>query len=124
MPGQWIELPDGRWDWDTSAPNADESPTLIQAQPQHEFGNPRRDPAMSSYDPIPSSREVFDPTIGADGGQGGALPSIDPDCPVGHVDELGDGPDPGDVLGGQGGAPSLVPCPTCGTGVHPDRLRN
>lgn len=27
---QWIERPDGHWVWDTSAPDADNSPTMIR----------------------------------------------------------------------------------------------
>lgn len=85
-------------------------------------------------EPIPSSRAVYDPSIGADGGGafGGApLATI---APVSHVDDLHDD------LGGRVPAmamlgavsparhelapdPELVACPTCGGGVHPDRIR-
>jgi hypothetical protein len=89
--------------------------------------------------PIPSSRDVYDPSIGADGGGrpgDESLPAIDPDAPVEHVDELAapvERTDPAmALLGVPGpvgrhelatGPAAPVCCPTCGTAVHPDRLR-
>jgi hypothetical protein len=122
MSGQWIEdrtTPSG-WRYDDTP--ADPTPTLItNAVPAHQVGTPRQEPAMSQ-DPIPSSRDVYDPSIGADGGQGGELAAIDPDNPVTHVDELTNpSAQPATPSVNSGAAP--VCCPTCGSGVHPNRLR-
>lgn len=141
MAGQWVELPGGRWDWDKTAPAADPSPTHIQ---NAYAGRP----APMTRDDQATPRSVYDPRLGADGGGSWAddpasLPAIDPDHPVSHVDQLGaDGPP-----SWTGSAPAerpmsldeyerqvgptdwpvpsddLVACPTCGGGVHPDRIR-
>lgn len=142
MAGQWVELPDGTWDWDTSAPAADPSPTVITSA---YAGRPSPMPR----DELAVPRTVYDPRLGADGGARYTdpvpMPAIDPQNPVSHVDQLGpaDGPaywhgsEPAghqmslDEYERQVGVtdwavPSveLVSCPCCGTGVHPDRIRD
>ena len=112
--GQWVEDPryPSGWRWDSDAPASDPSPTHIL--PHYSGGAPMHD------EPVPSSPDVLDPTIGADGGGhhgGGELPPID--------DEAAWAPLPGrwgtDEIGAvDPDAP--VCCPTCGSGVHPDRL--
>lgn len=94
--------------------------------------------------PVP--REIYDPELGSDGGGRYAdpepMPAIDPDRPVQHVDQLhyDEGPTsyriPETPVGferpqgpqspGTWATPTadLVCCPTCGTGVNPDRLRD
>ena len=90
--------------------------------------------------PIPSSPDVYDPSIGADGGGrpgDESLPAIDPGVPVEHVDEISwpkvERTDPAMALlgvPGPGGRHELatgpvapVLCEHCGSAVHPDRLR-
>ena len=137
MPGQWVEDPSypSGWRWDSRSPAPDPNPTHILSRYAGGNAMPRDDQA--------TPRSVYDPTLGADGGGRYAdpspIPAIDPDNPVEHVDQLqsSDGPaswtgsDPamtamsGDTgwtdLGAVG---DLRACPTCGTGVHPDRLRS
>lgn len=107
----WIEDPatESGWRWDTDATSVLDAPA--GAVPD---------------EAVPSAAHVLDLSIGAGGGGrdgGGALPAIDPDTPVSHVDELA----PATVAGQAGGEPSaawgvLVGCPACGSGVTPDRL--
>ena len=118
MPGQWVEDSSYRsgWRWDSRSPDPDPNPTHILSA--YAGG-----PSMADSDSY--RRDVFDPRIGADGGGhagGDSLPTIDPNRPVSHVDEL---TDVEDVAHQQGPLDhgELVACPTCGTGVHPDRIR-
>ena len=130
MAGQWVE--DSRyssgWRWDTSAPVADPSVTRISNV--YAGGSPMTDQ---------TPRSVYDPRLGNDGGgryaEPDPIPAIDPDNPVDHVDQLrpDDGPaywtgsDPQhrdlDRLSMPGEVAGVMACPTCGTGVHPDRIR-
>lgn len=103
--------------------------------PQEE--HPVRHDDYYDDEPVPASRDVYDPDLGADGGgrhAGSALASIDPDYPVENVNELtriggvrnldrefGQGPLDHDVVDEPA---QLVACPTCGSGVHPDRIRD
>ena len=137
--GQWALRADGSWDWDRTP--ADPSVTRILS-------------AYAGGSPMPEhvSRDIYDPTLGSDGGgrytDPVPVPAIDPHDPVDHVDQLGPGHDGPEYW--TGSAPvarempideyealirarstpwavpraDLVGCPTCGTGVHPDRLRD
>lgn len=113
--GEWRTDRYGKWVYDSSAPDPDPNPTAILSR----YGGP----PMADSDSY--RRDVFDPSIGSDGGGhagGDSLPTIDPNRPVSHVDEL---TDVEDVAHQQGPLDhgELVACPTCGTGVHPDRIR-
>lgn len=132
MAGQWVEDPrdPSGWRWDTAAPAADPSPTSILSAYAGR-------PAPMPRDELAVPRTVYDPRLGRDGGARYAdpdpIPAIDPDRPVAHVDELGPddgpaywiGPDPeADYFDGRDTvAREPVCCETCGSYVHPDRLR-
>jgi len=91
------------------------------------------------------SRDIYDPGLGSDGGGVYAdpdpLPAIDPGAPVDHVDQLyaepghdsgqpattqlaGDDTGPGYSPYRAPSGGELVVCDKCGSGVHPDRLRD
>jgi hypothetical protein len=101
--GQWVPDPGAQsgWRWDDQAPPADQSATNML-------------PAYAGIAAVPVG--VFDPDIGGDGGGRHVLD----DPPPEPVADLG-GYDPRDAYGG--GTAGLAACPTCGTGVHPDRIR-
>lgn len=61
-----------------------------------------------SQDPIPPSRDVYDPDLGSDGG--------------GHSASSGM-PGMEDTQSTARPATGIVCCPTCGSGVAPDRIR-
>ena len=135
--GQWVERSNGSWDWDPTP--ADPSVTRIMSA--YAGGSPMAD--YSDHVPRAVSRDVYDPDLGSDGGgryaESDPIPTIDPDNPVDHVDQL-PGHDPAmrrdpattelaDPFGhgpASWATPSteLVACPCCGTGVHPDRIRD
>ena len=121
-PGQWVPDKSTRsgFRWDQAAPAADPSPTYML--PVHAAD--RRERPVT--DPIPSSPQVFNPELGGDGGGrfgGGVLPSIDPDNPVDHVDELDHAPDVAPPADPATTTPDIAICHTCGTAVARDRLR-
>lgn len=64
-------------------------------------------PSGWQYGPVPKS--VFDPDLGSDGG---GAPEVEP------VPTFGEGEFP------QQHSDELTACPTCGTGVHPNRIRD
>lgn len=85
--GQWVERGDRSWGWDPTP--ADPSVTRIMSA--YAGGSP-----MPEHAPRDVPRSVYDPDLGSDGGGRYAdpdpIPSIDPDKPVDHVDQLGVGP--------------------------------
>lgn len=109
----WTEDPstESGWRWDTTA---DAEATSVLDAPG------------SAVEVVPSAAHVLDLSIGAGGGgrDGGALPAIDPDAPVSHVDELAPAGTPASSAAETTAAWGvLVGCPACGSGVTPDRLR-
>lgn len=131
--GQWVER-GGSWIWDPTPAD----PSVTRILPTYSGG-----PAMSEHDPIPSSPEVYDPRLGHDGGgwsATGDIPTLDPDEPAPFpwhgtpAEHEIARPWPADpavtqypqdmTLREDDPAPAeAVCCETCGTYVHPSRIR-
>jgi len=106
MPGQWVERPDGRWDWDESAPDRDDSPTRI-GPPVTATPEIGQEPAMTQLEPADTGPARTTPPAPV---YDTAEPATDGDV---HLPQS---------MAGLDGT-QLAVCPTCGTGVAADRLR-
>lgn len=84
-------------------------------------------PYDDERDPLPASREVFDPDLGSDGGgrYADSLPAytVAVDDPAEHALSWSrEEPTPIGRTHSELDADALVPCYACGTGVHPSRI--
>lgn len=103
----WVELPNGRWDWRPPEPPA-EATHLLPAYRRHQLRETpmtQPDDGLVSYDP----NDPHDPAV-ADGPD--TWTGSDPAADYGR----GSLPDPVQ--------PDITVCPTCGTAVSRERLRD
>lgn len=115
MPGQWIEDPHHRsgWRWDDRAPDPDPSPThLLNAYSSRDI--PLREVPLMSADT--TARDDRDP--------GPSTPAYDPRAGAHYSGrDLFAGPDTEPAPAPYDTSTPPVACPTCGSGVHPNRIR-
>jgi hypothetical protein len=115
--GDWYRDRYGQWRWDDSAPAASAEATQLSAVYRGATMNEPETPLS-----------VLDPSIGADGGghpDAASVPVFDDEGREPAMARFS--PDLADDVAEQTWAtptPELVACPCCGTGVHPDRIRD